>query len=53
MYIYCDLISLMIIPPPLLDFSSDERGKEMKTDKKILQALKIQGFFFFFLFVNS
>lgn len=46
MYIYCDLISLMI--PPLLNFSSDERGKEMKNDKKILQALKIQGVFFFF-----
>lgn len=48
MYVYIDLVPYMIIPPPLLDSSSDERGKEMKTDKKILQVLKIQegGSFF-------
>lgn len=29
----------MIIPPPLLDFSSDKRGKEMKNDKESLQVV--------------
>lgn len=33
----------MIIPPPLLDFSSDERGKEMKNDK---ESLQVQGYNF-------
>lgn len=30
----------MIVPPPLLDFSSDEQGKEMKNDK---ESLQVQG----------
>lgn len=35
----------MIIPPPLLDFSStsDEQGKEMKNDK---ESLQVQGYNF-------